>query len=203
MLQNVTFAGYTSSMSALPSGPWSVEPVLGLLRGAATSTRRLSDLSDLFRDEAAVRDALAADDRLVYSVSTVDAPPLPGALSFGLGRIEPGCVGREFHMTRGHVHAVRDASEVYVGLEGRGLMLLHDLRDEEASVVRMDAGDVVYVPGHVAHRTVNVGREPLRYLGVYPSDAGHDYQAIALRPFPHRVVSDGADGWRLEPRTAT
>ncbi len=37
----------------------------------------------------------------------------------------------------------------------------------------LEAGAVVYVPGHTAHRTVNTGPAPLVYLGIYPWDAGH------------------------------
>jgi glucose-6-phosphate isomerase len=41
----------------------------------------------------------------------------------------------------------------------------------------------VYVPGHTAHRTINVGPSPLTYLGVYPARAGHDYLTIAQNNF--------------------
>jgi glucose-6-phosphate isomerase len=35
---------------------------------------------------------------------------------------------------------------------------------------------------------MNVGAEPLVYLGIYPSNAGHDYGAIAEKNFKMIVV---------------
>jgi glucose-6-phosphate isomerase len=55
-------------------------------------------------------------------------------------------------------------------------------------MVPLRANSVVYVPGHTAHRTMNVGAEPLVYLGIYPSNAGHDYGAIAEKNFKMIVV---------------
>jgi glucose-6-phosphate isomerase len=49
---------------------------------------------------------------------------------------------------------------------------------------------VVYVPGHTDHRTVNTGREPLVYLGIYPAWAGHDYRSLDEQTFSVVVVED-------------
>jgi glucose-6-phosphate isomerase len=55
------------------------------------------------------------------------------------------------------------------------------------------------VPGYTAHRTVNVGDEPLVYLGIYPANAGHDYGQIAKRNFRQMVLA-GAQGPELVDR---
>jgi glucose-6-phosphate isomerase len=47
------------------------------------------------------------------------------------------------------------------------------------------------VPGHTAHRTINVGDEPLVYWGILASAAGHDYDAISARNFRMVVVETG------------
>ena len=47
---------------------------------------------------------------------------------------------------------------------------------------------VVYVPGHTAHRTINTGSEPLKYLGIYPAAAGHDYAPIAEKNFKMMLI---------------
>jgi len=39
-----------------------------------------------------------------------------------------------------------------------------------------------------AHRTINTGGDPLVYLGISPSSAGHDHAAIARRNFRNIVV---------------
>jgi glucose-6-phosphate isomerase len=60
----------------------------------------------------------------------------------------------------------------------------------------MHPGSVSYIPPGWAHRSVNVGREPLVFFAVYPGDAGHDYAALRERGFARLVVREG-DGYRL------
>ena len=114
--------------------------------------------------------------------------------------IEPGRVGREYFMTKGHVHARRDRAEVYVGLGGRGLLILESPAGEVATL-EMRPGASAYVPPHWAHRTVNTGAEPFSFLAVYPADAGYDYGTIAERGFASIVVErDGAPALIANPR---
>lgn len=143
------------------------------------SARHLSNLDGVFADAVARAALLADGDPLVYTVEAVEHREGSGALSYGLGVLQPGRVGEEYFMTKGHAHARREAAEVYLGVAGRGLMVLEDLRDGRAWTLPLEPDGVVVVPGYVAHRTVNVGDEPLAYLGLYPSDAGHDYAVIA------------------------
>lgn len=156
---------------------------------AVAAARHLSDLDGVFADVAARASLLAACDPLVYTVESVEHQVGAGALSYGLGVVQPGRVGDEYFMTKGHAHARRDAAEVYVGIAGRGLMVLEDLLDGNCWTLALERDGVVVVPGNVAHRTVNVGDEPLAYLGIYPSDAGHDYSVIAATNFGLVIVA--------------
>lgn len=165
----------------------------GELSGGVTSERHLSDLRGCFVDSDAYRAALEDGDPLVYSVVTVADDAL-GALSFGLGTIQPGRIGGEFYLTKGHYHSRREAAEAYIGLRGHGGLVLEN-ESGGSGFVPMSAGEVVYVPGHTAHRSVNCGDEPFTYLGVYASDAGHDYAGIAEANFA-LVVLDGPAGAR-------
>ncbi len=113
-----------------------------------------------------------------------------GDLHYGLGVLYPGKVGNEYFLTKGHLHSRREAAEVYIGLAGEGRMLLEDEATGESRLEPFGAGKVVYVPGHTAHRTMNTGDVPLTYFGVFPSDAGHDYGAIAERNFLKVVVEE-------------
>jgi glucose-6-phosphate isomerase len=110
----------------------------------------------------------------------------------------PGKVGREYFMTKGHFHAWRPAAELYIALRGRGLMLLEDERTGECRAAPLDAHSTLYVPGHTAHRTVNIGDEPLVYWGVLTSAAGHDYGAVAERNFRLVVVEQNGQPAVLE-----
>jgi glucose-6-phosphate isomerase len=141
-----------------------------------------------FRDVAAYERALAEGNSLVYTVTSMEATLGEGDLHYGFGTLWPGVVGDEYFLTKGHLHSWRMAAEVYIGLAGRGAMLLQDESSGESLMVPFDANSVVYVPGHTAHRTINVGDVPLVYLGVYPAAAGHDYETIAKGNFRSVVV---------------
>jgi glucose-6-phosphate isomerase len=94
-------------------------------------------------------------------------------------------------MTRGHLHTWRAAAEVYYGLSGEGLMLLEGENGAEPTWTPLRPSSVTYVPGHTAHRTVNVGDTPPTYLAVYPAEAGHDYFVSPETNFQLVVVESG------------
>lgn len=155
-----------------------------------TVRRKLSDLRGCFADTAAYEAALSTGDPLLYEVTAVEPASGDGQLHYGLGILYPGKIGREYFLTKGHYHSHRPAAEVYVGLRGSGVMLLEDESSGESRMVPLRANTVVYVPGHTAHRTANTGSEPLVYLGIYPSNAGHDYGAIADKNFRMVIVEE-------------
>jgi len=163
----------------------------GRLDGRPPAARHLADLGGSFADAGAYAAALAAGNPLVYTVASAEPASGPGDLHYGLGVLQPGRIGAEYYLTKGHLHTWRPAAEVYIGLRGEGAMLLEPEDGGEARLVPLVAGSVVYVPGFTAHRTVNTGAEPLAYLGVYPAAAGHDYQVIARNNFRHVVVERG------------
>lgn len=167
------------------------EPATATIEHYAPVERRLRDVQSVFADRLACQELLA-ENPLIYSVTQVEDFNDEGDLHYGLGILMPGKVGREYFMTKGHIHAWRPAAEVYIGLRGRGMMLLEDERTGECRAVPLEANSTVYVPGHTAHRTINVGDEPLVYWGLLSSAAGHDYGAVAERNF--RLVVVEKDG---------
>ena len=150
--------------------------------------RRLADLRGCFADAVAFEAALAEANPVLYSVTAVEPAAGDGQLHYGLGILYPGKIGDEYFITKGHLHSHRPAAEIYVGLRGQGMMLLEDEATGESRLVELRENTVVYVPGRTAHRTLNTGTVPLVYLGIYPSNAGHDYGAIAARNFRKVVV---------------
>jgi len=170
--------------------------VLDLRSGALdpvhkVTERRLGDLDGLF--QAPVGDP----ERLAYRVLEIPAPHDNANLPSSTTILEPGRVGEEFFMTKGHFHANRDRAEIYLTLAGEGRLLMAT-EDGRAHVEEMRPGTVNYVPGHWAHRSVNVGDEPLVFYAVYPGDAGYDYGTIEERGFPALIVA-GSDGPRVVP----
>jgi glucose-6-phosphate isomerase len=128
-------------------------------------------------------------ETIVYRVWWCEPVPAgtEGGLFWGTTEIVPGKVGNEFFMTHGHQHAIRDRAEFYGTVAGEGMLVL---RDEGGKVwyEPMRPGSLHYIPGRVAHRTVNIGTEPLRFIASWPSDAGHDYGAIANEGLGARVL---------------
>jgi glucose-6-phosphate isomerase len=154
--------------------------------------RRLRDLDGLFQEPVGDR-----GDELAYVVSEIPAPADHANLPSSTTVIQPGRVGEEFFMTKGHFHANRDRAEIYVGLAGEGRLLMAT-EDGRTVVQEMRAGTVSYVAGGWAHRSVNVGDVPLVFFAVYPGDAGYDYATIEREGFPTLIVA-GPDGPREVP----
>ena len=164
------------------------DPLTGEIAGAPVTERHLGDLRGCFADSAAFELALAAGNPLLYRVASVEGGTGAGDLHYGVGLLMPGKIGDEYFMTKGHLHAWRPAAEFYFGLVGEGVMLLEDEATGESRLAPLRPHGAVYVPGHTAHRTMNTGRGPLTYIGVYPAQAGHDYGAIAGRNFRMMVI---------------
>lgn len=133
-------------------------------------------LAGIFADESAWREQDPA--RVVYDVEMFDSPSGDGELYVGVTHLYAGRVGDEYFMTRGHFHQRREQGEVYFGLRGDGLLLLQS-EQGETRLEKVFPGSVHIIPGMTAHRLINTGEETLSALAVWPSIAGHDYQALA------------------------
>jgi glucose-6-phosphate isomerase, archaeal len=171
----------------------------GSLEGATGRyEKRLSELAGLYADEAAFEAALAeGGDRVVYAVEDFRPSSRDGDLIFGVTRMVPGKIGREYFVTRGHIHAKSNRPELYYGQKGRGLMLMES-PDGETRVAAIETNSACYVPPFWIHRSVNVGDEDLVMLFAYPADSGQDYDVIARTGgMRKRVMDDGKGGWTL------
>ena len=177
------------------------DPLTGTIMDAPVVTRRLSDLRGCFADSATFEAALARNDPLIYTVASVTPADGAGDLHYGVGLIMPGKIGAEYFMTKGHLHSWREAAEFYFGLSGEGVMLLQDATTGESRMVPLRPHHAVYVPGHTAHRTMNVGTTTLTYIGVYPARAGHDYSAIARKNFRCMVIERDGQPAMIERKT--
>jgi glucose-6-phosphate isomerase len=171
----------------------------GALQGATGRyEKRLSELAGLYEDRAAFAAALATQgDRVVYAVEDFRPSSRSGDMIFGVTLMKPGKIGREFFMTRGHIHAKSDRPELYYGQKGRGLMLMES-PEGDVRVAAIETNGACYVPPHWIHRSVNIGDEDLVMLFAYPADSGQDYDVIArTNGMRKRVVDDGKGGWML------
>lgn len=165
-------------------------PILDLGRRATAFDnhieRRLSSLRNKFSDDEAVREMLASGDPVIYEVYENRRPEVPGELASGLSIVHPGSVGREYFMTKGHYHTVRDTAEIYYCIQGQGLLLM-ETEAGDTAVEEFHPGRVVYVTPYWAHRSINTGSQELVTFFVYPAHAGHDYAAIDATGFRKRI----------------
>ena len=108
----------------------------GALAGEAveTSRRTLGELAGVFADEAAR--AAMPPETLVYQVQRHRAVPegTEGGLYFGTSFVEPGTVGDEYFMTKGHFHERRDRGEYYWCIAGRGVLVLSEFAGAAAEL---------------------------------------------------------------------
>ena len=159
----------------------------GLSEEAESTVRRLSDMEGMFHDEKKLAAMIDEDDKLVYEFYELDAPEHDGDIAFGTSIVYPGKVGDEYFMTKGHFHEVLETAEVYICLKGHGYMLTED-PEGDWSADELKPGDTVYCPKKYAHRSINVGDEPLITFFAFRGDAGHDYGTIETKGFRKLLV---------------
>lgn len=182
------------------------EPVLSLVDpiggGMSANTgryeKKMTDLVGLYADEPALKKLIdEQNDPVVYDVEDFKPGAGSGDLIYGITRMSPGRVGREYFLTRGHIHAQADRPEIYYGQSGHGLMQLES-PDGETRVVEIKPQSICYVPPFWIHRSVNVGTEDLVMVFVYPADSGQDYGIIEKsNGMRHRVMATADNGWEL------
>jgi glucose-6-phosphate isomerase, archaeal len=150
-------------------------------------TRKASDMMGYYKDEAALQNLIRYQNNpLHYEVFEVPVPEEYGHLMYCISKLQPGLVGNECYMTKGHYHTFIETGEIYLCLKGEGYMMMKTT-DGQWKAERMIRGRMVYVPPFWAHRSINTGKEPLISFCVYQGDAGHNYGDIETEGFPARI----------------
>ena len=150
--------------------------------------RKLSDMVDVFQDKEAAKEALK-ENPLIYKFYNVQIPEENGHLQHCISIISPGRIGNEYYMTKGHFHKIKDTAEIYLTLKGRGKLVMQT-PEQKSRILDMEEGSVSYIPPCWAHKTVNIGNEPLIFFGVYRGDAGHNYGTIEKKGMAVIIVEE-------------
>jgi glucose-6-phosphate isomerase len=177
---------------------FSVDMASGALVGATGKyAKTLGDLAGLYEDTDAFEAGLKErGDIAVYEVTDYKPSSATGDMIVGVTRMQPGKVGREYFLTRGHIHAKANRPEIYYGESGRGLMLLESPAGD-VRTVEIGPKTVCYVPPYWIHRSINIGSDVLVMTFAYPADSGQDYDVIAKAGgMRSRIVDDGTGGWK-------
>jgi len=167
--------------------------------GIIASEKRMKDLTGIFEDTSA---ALSIDPEiLVYRVQA--HLPVPentlGGLFLGTTTIQPGRVGEEYYMTRGHFHSKSDRGEYYWCMHGTGMLIMMSA-DRITHAEKMFRGSLHYINKNTAHRVANTGLVPLIFGACWPSDAGHDYKSIERTGFSARLKEKNGIPCLIESR---
>jgi glucose-6-phosphate isomerase len=87
--------------------------------------RRASDMRGYYADADALEHLIRErGDPIHYEVFEKPVPETRGNLMYCISKLQPGLIGDEFYMTKGHYHRVRHTAELYLCLRGQGLMLM-------------------------------------------------------------------------------
>lgn len=163
--------------------------------------RRLSQMKGMYADQEAVAQILDNEgDRLIYEVHVTELPEEEGHILHCTTIIYPGQIGDEYHMTKGHYHAQRNQGEVYLGIAGRGYLVMQT-EQGHASALAMQPGTAAYVPPYWAHRTINIGNEPFVFFAAWAGEAGHDYGTIERDGFRKLVLNQNGQATILDNPT--
>lgn len=168
-------------------------------RGVQCLSRTIQDMKGVYGDEQAR--GLLDQQTVVYRVEAFH--PVPegneGGLFWGTTFLNPGMVGDEYFMTKGHHHSKRSRGEFYLTVAGSGALILMD-ENRKTVFEPMSPGTLHYVAAYTAHRVANTGSCLLTVLACWPSDAGHDYDVIARDGFSARLRNIGGSPVLVEER---
>ena len=149
--------------------------------------RKVSDLHEMFADQQAVAEIMQNGDRLVYDIRYHPFRTSNSDMALGVTRIQPGTIGGEYHMTKGHFHEREDQPEIYFCVHGTGYLLM-ETRDGQFQAAPWKPGAITHIPGMWAHRVVNTGSDELFFVASYHLAAGHIYAPVVERGFAQIVV---------------
>ncbi len=164
------------------------------LAGVKYHRRRLSEMTRHFGDRTSIETLLRDGDPEIYTFWEVEYEGAGRGLSYGVTSIHPGLVGDEFYMTRGHYHST-DGDEIYVGLEGTGVVLLRTPKGE-IKACPVSPSQLLYIETGWGHRTVNTGPELLVIMSLWVPDIEHDYESVVREGYP-RIRDTGSGSWAI------
>ena len=147
----------------------------------AHDVRHLKDLTGYYQDED-ITEILENENPVVYEVYKREVPKESGELLHCVTVINPGRVGSEYYMTKGHFHQDETCAEIYYGQKGHGRLVMQ--KGSESRSIEIFPGTIAYIPAGWGHRTVNVSdAEPFVFFSIWPGHSGYDYERVAQEPF--------------------
>jgi glucose-6-phosphate isomerase, archaeal len=148
--------------------------------------RHVSNLAEMFFDQAEAQRIIAEGDPLVYEIRHTHFATRNSDMALGVSTIYSGTIGGEYYMTKGHVHERDDQPEIYYCVRGNGLLLMDDLNGD-FQATPFNAGTIVHIPPQYAHRVINTGNDLLVFVSAFHLAAGHNYAQVKEKGFAYRI----------------
>jgi glucose-6-phosphate isomerase len=102
-------------------------------------------MTKMFHDTAAMESAVKAGDPLVYEIFYYGFKTSVSDMALGTTRIQPGKVGDEYYMTKGHYHEAFDQPEIYFCVKGEGYLLM-ETHEGDFQAEKWTVGTISHIP---------------------------------------------------------
>ena len=123
-------------------------------------TRKLKDVAPWFSNKKAIAEALRKNkNKVIYETHTDKLSPINLTLTV----VYPGMIGKEYYMTKGHIHR-KKVPEFYILMEGKGKLLMQ--KQSNVKVINLKKGEIVLIPIGYAHRLINNGNQKINDLTI-------------------------------------
>ena len=134
-----------------------------------SKARKLKDVAAWYSDKKAITEELKKKkNKVIYETFTDKFSPINLTLTV----VHPGTVGKEYYMTKGHIHK-KKVPEFYILLEGKGKLLIQS--SSRVKVIDLKKGEIALIPVGYAHRLINTGNKKLKVLTIYDQKSKPDY----------------------------
>lgn len=129
----------------------------------------LSDLKEFLNEKKQAEKILQQKNPLIYTVKSIEEYQI----SYAITKINPGKIGKEFFLTKGHYHKQK-SSEVYYLLRGQGTLILK--KGKNLKKIKLKKNIFHYIPEGYFHRVLNTGKTPLEFLSIYQTNSNPMYK---------------------------
>ena len=142
-----------------------------------SKSRKLKDVIPWYSDKKVFEKELKKNkNKVIYETFTDKFSPINLTLTV----VHPGTVGKEYYMTKGHIHR-KKVPEFYISLEGKGKLLMQ--RQSKVKVIDLKKGEIALIPVGYGHRLINTGNKKLKVLTIYDQESKPDYHIKFKRRF--------------------
>lgn len=129
--------------------------------------RTLKDMKTKYKDKEKARQILKTKNPIIYTVYSKKLKNRNTDLTV----MNPGTIGKEYYMTKGHRHKSR-GKETYTLKKGKGILLV---QNKTSQVITLKKDKPVTISGTSGHRLINTGNTRMEVMTSYPKKTTKDY----------------------------